>query len=87
MFDKETSRYISQKYATGWYVRIIKTGKLEKDSPFKLEKRVSNITIKELSIYLKMPPSEDEQLIKDILNTEALAKSYKDDLQNSLRNC
>jgi len=87
LFDKETSRYISQKYATGWYVRILKTGKLKKDSPFKLEKRVSNITIKELSIYLKMPPVEDEKLIKEILNTKALAKSYKDDFQNSLRNC
>jgi MOSC domain-containing protein YiiM len=86
IFGKETSRYISKNNATGWYVRVLQTGVLKHSDTMKLTKRVSDITIKELSTYLNTPPKENEKLIKYILTLPTLAQSYKDDLLYSLRN-
>jgi len=86
LFGKETSRYISKNHATGWYVKILQIGTLHLMDTMILEKRVSNITIKELSSYLSTPP-KDKQLAKHILNISALAQSYKLDFEKSLRNC
>ena len=83
LFGKEVSRYISKNHATGWYVRIIREGSINKKDKMILEKRVSVITIKELSIYLKVPPS-DKKLIDEILNLEVIAQSYKSDFLSSL---
>lgn len=51
-----------------------------------LEKRVSDITIKDLSIYLTTAPTENKQLIENILNTPSLANSYKNDFKQLLTN-
>jgi len=86
LFGKEISRYISKQYATGWYVRVLNEGILDIKNPMVLENRVSNITIKQLSQYLTTPPKENKKLIENILNTPALAQSYKDDFQDMLTN-
>jgi MOSC domain-containing protein YiiM len=84
LFGKEASRYVSKNHATGWYVRVLQEGILYKKDTMKLEKRVSDITIKELSVYLETPPKEDKDLIEKILNIDSLAQSYKDDFTKSL---
>jgi len=78
LFSKEVKRYIVKHNATGWYVRVLQEGKIKLEDKMILEKRVSNLTIKDLSDYLKVPPS-DKRIIEEILNLESLAKSYKDD--------
>jgi len=83
LFGKKSSRYISKNHATGWYVRILKEGTINKNDQMSLEKRVSLITIKELSTYLKVPPTNKE-LIDEILNLESIAQSYKNDFLSTL---
>jgi MOSC domain-containing protein YiiM len=78
LFGKEVSRYCLKNQATGWYVRVLKEGTINISDTMKLEKRVSDITIKELSTYLYTPP-QDNKLIKKILDTPALADTYKKD--------
>jgi len=85
IFGKEISRYISKNHAIGWYVRILKEGILNSSDTMVLEQRVSQLTIKQLSIYLNNPPKDDKKLIDTILSTKSLAQSYKDDLELSLR--
>jgi MOSC domain-containing protein YiiM len=86
LFSKEISRFIIKESATGWYVRVLKEGNITDNCEVILKKRVSNITIKELSTYLKNPPLENKELINNILNHPALALSYKDDFQKLLTN-
>lgn len=84
IFDKYVSRYISKKHATGWYVRVLKEGKISINDQMVLKKRVSNLTIKNLSEYLKIPPV-DKRIIDEILNLEAVANSYRKDFLQSLQ--
>jgi len=84
LFGKDVNRYISKYQATGWYVKILTEGILDIENPMILEKRVSNITIKELSDYLKTPPT-DTKLIDEILSMDFLAQAYKDDLEKLLK--
>jgi len=88
LFGKEVSRYIVKNQATGWYVRILNEGSIHINDKLKLEQRISDLTIKELSIYLHTPP-EEHTLIQKILNTDALAQSYKKDFLKVLEanNC
>jgi MOSC domain-containing protein YiiM len=83
LFGKEMSRYISKNHATGWYVRVLKEGKIKISDKMILKKRVSNISIKDLSIYLKVPP-EERAIIDEILNLDAIATSYKKDFLATL---
>lgn len=88
IFDKDTNRYIVKQGATGWYVRVLNDGILDSNNPMVLEKRVSDLTIKELNHYLHTPPA-DHTLIHKILNTDALAQAYKKDFSKVLgaNNC
>ena len=86
LFGKETSRFIINQNATGWYVRVLNEGVLDINNPMILKQRVSNITIKELSQYLTSPPKNNQKLIDNILNIPALAQSYRDDFQTLLTN-
>jgi MOSC domain-containing protein YiiM len=83
IFSKEISRYIVKNKVTGWYVRVLQGGILDINDTMKLETRVTNITIKELTIYLKNPPT-NQNLIDEILNIKPLATSYKKDFQKVL---
>jgi MOSC domain-containing protein YiiM len=83
LFGKEMSRYISKNHATGWYVRVLKEGKIKISDKMILKKRVSNISIKDLSIYLKVPP-EERAIIDEILNLDTIATSYKKDFLATL---
>lgn len=83
IFDKQTSRYITKQSAPGWYARVLIDGVLDINDEMVLEKRVSNITIKQLHNYLLSIP-KDEETIKNILNTQALASAYKKDLQRAI---
>lgn len=83
LFGKEVSRYISKNHATGWYLRVLKEALISKDEQMILEKRVSSITVKELSQYLKNPP-EKREIIDEILNLEVIANSYRRDFLQSL---
>lgn len=83
IFGKEISRYIVKENATGWYVRVLTPGSIDINDVMILQKRVSEITIKELSQYLHIPP-KNKELIEKILATPSLANSYKEDLQRVL---
>ncbi len=85
LFSKEIHRYINIQSATGWYVRVLKIGILDINSKMVLTKRVSDITIKELTHYLHTPP-KDSKLIEKILNIKPLAESYKVDFREALLN-
>ncbi len=80
LFGKEVSRYIIKAYATGWYVRVLNDGIIESNDTMKLESRVSNTTVKQLSKYLHKVP-EDKVLVDQVLSIESLADSYKRDLE------
>jgi len=82
IFNKEISRFIIKQSATGWYVRVLNGGTIDINDTMILKKRISDITMKELSWYLHEVPS-DENLILKILSIEPLAQSYKDDLQRA----
>lgn len=84
LFGKQTSRYISKKHATGWYVRVLKDGTIKKKDQMILKKRVSNLTIKNLSQYLKFPPT-DKRIIDEVLNLEAIGSSYRKDFLKALQ--
>jgi MOSC domain-containing protein YiiM len=79
LFGKDISRYIVKNQATGWYVRVLNEGMIDITDKLILEKRVSDFSIKDLSIYLHTPP-ENHTLIQKILHTKSLADSYKQDL-------
>jgi len=83
IFGKEINRYIVKNLAIGWYVRVLKEGTIKVNDEMILEKRVSNLTIKDLSNYLKHVP-DDRSIIEDILNLDSLAKSYKKDFLKRL---
>ncbi|RXJ68532.1 hypothetical protein CRV08_06805 [Halarcobacter ebronensis] len=83
LFGKEPNRYIVRENATGWYVRVLKEGVINEEDKMVLEKRVSTFSIKELSLYLKNLP-KDEELISTILNTKALAETYKNDFKKAI---
>lgn len=83
LFGKEVSRYISKNSATGFYVRVLKEGSINIEDEMLLIKRVSNITIKELSSYLLSAPSSRD-IIDEILNSKVIASSYKKDFLSSL---
>lgn len=82
LFGKEMSRYIIKNSACGWYVRILREGTISLNDTMKLKKRVSNYTIKDLSLYLHKLPSKN--VIDDIFAISALAQSYKDDLLDKI---
>jgi len=83
LFSKEVKRYINEHHATGWYVRVLEEGIINIKDKMVLEKRVSNLSIKDLSSYLKTPPS-DKRIIDEILNLDCIAKSYKKDFLSTL---
>ena len=78
LFGKEVSRYIAKNQATGWYVRVLQEGTISLKDTLQLKKRVTNINMKELSIYLHTPP-QNAARIEEILHTASLADSYKKD--------
>jgi MOSC domain-containing protein YiiM len=84
IFGKEENKYIVRNNATGWYVRVLKEGKINVDDEMILENRVSNITIKELSKYLSIPPI-DKKIIDEILNSDFIANAYKEDFSKKLK--
>jgi len=86
LFGKDINRYILKQSATGWYVRVLNEGKINSEDEMILKKRISDITIKELSLYLDNPPRHDEKLVVTILSNPSLAISYKDDFRKALRN-
>jgi len=86
LFGKEVSRYITKYNATGWYVKVLNGGIINIADIMILQKRVSNISMHELSTYLKNPPKEDKKLIERILLMPYLAQSYKNDFSRLLTN-
>jgi MOSC domain-containing protein YiiM len=80
LFGKEVSRYITKNHATGWYVRVLNDGILDIKNPMILEKRVSDLSIKDLTNYLHTPTKLKQKLVDKILNTPSLAQAYKNDL-------
>lgn len=83
IFDKEISRYIVKNHACGWYVRVLQEGTIDLLDEMILEKRVSNYTIKQLSQFLHILPSQ--KVIDEVLSIEPLAQSYKDDLKRKIK--
>ena len=83
LFGKDVSRFIIKNSATGWYVKILQTGNININDKMVLQKRVSDINIKELLDYLKNPPKE-QKIIDKILSIESLANSYKKDFKKVL---
>ena len=77
IFDKSILRYIQEEHAVGWYVRVLSEGIIDINDDMILKNRVSDISIKQLSIYLKQPPT-DVELINKIMNMDVISKSYKD---------
>lgn len=83
LFGKEINKYVVRNYATGWYVRVLKNGKITLDDEMILEERVSSITIKDLSTYLRYAPT-DKKIIDEILTLDAVADSYKNDFLKAI---
>jgi len=83
LFGKETSRYIIKNYATGWYVKVLQAGMIDINDSLVLQKRVSEFSIKQLSIYLHIPP-KDKEIIDAVLNTEPLADAYKRSFEKAI---
>ncbi len=83
LFGKEPSRYISRNYATGWYLRVLKEGTIKIEDSLILEKRVSNITIKDMISYLKKPPKDE--VIEELISSDFVANAYKNDLLKVLK--
>ena len=86
LFGKDVNRYILKQSATGWYVRVLHEGIIDCKDEMILKKRISDITIKELSLYLNNPPKYNEKLVVAILSNPVIAMSYKDDFRKALRN-
>jgi len=84
LFGKEVSRYIVKNYATGWYVKVLQAGMIEIKDTMQLEKRSTELSIKQLSIYLHTPPN-DQKTIDKVLSCDTLAQSYKDDFKKKLK--
>ncbi len=84
IFDKEINKYIVRNHATGWYVKILKSGTIDSKNPMVLKQRLTNIPIYDMSVYLHKPPS-DEKLIEEILSYDFVAQAYKDDILKALR--
>jgi MOSC domain-containing protein YiiM len=84
IFDKDISDYIISNHATGWYAKVLNEGVLDINDQMVLTKRVSNLTIKDLSKYLITPPSSKET-IDEVLNSNYIANSYKNDFQKALK--
>jgi len=79
LFGKTASRYIIKNYATGWYVRVLNGGTLDINDKMILKERLSDVSIKDMSRYLHIPPSDDK-VVNKILSFEFVAKAYKEDL-------
>jgi MOSC domain-containing protein YiiM len=84
IFDKDTSDYIISNHTTGWYAKIINGGNIDINDKMIITKRVSNISIKQLSQYLITPP-KSASIIDKIINNDFIAQSYKNDFQKALR--
>lgn len=78
IFNKEISRYIIKNHACGWYVRVLTDGIIDLVDSMVLKKRVSNYSIKQLSEFLHIPPT-DKNIVDEVMKIESLAQSYKDD--------
>lgn len=83
IFNKDINRYIVNNHATGWYVKVLEEGTINIEDKMILEKRVSNLSIYDLSVYLKNSPS-DKRIINEILESEFIAQSYKNDFLKKL---
>lgn len=83
LFGKEPSRYISKNHATGWYLRVLEEGNIKIEDSLVLEKRVSNITIKNTMEYLKKFPKDE--FIKELISSDFVANAYKNDLLKALK--
>jgi MOSC domain-containing protein YiiM len=79
IFGKTASRYIVKNYATGWYIKVLKSGTLNIDTPMILQERLSDISVYDMSRYLYKTPCE-EKVVKQILSYNFIAQAYKDDL-------
>jgi MOSC domain-containing protein YiiM len=84
IFYKDTSEYIISNHATGWYAKVINGGTIDINNKMIITKRVSNISIKQLSQYLITPP-KSASIIDKIINSDFIAKAYKNDFQKALR--
>ena len=83
LFGKDIRKYITKKYATGWYVKVLNEGTINIDDKMILERRISNLSIKNLAEYLIVPPT-DKRVIDEILNSECIANSYRKDFLYAL---
>lgn len=72
-----------KNHATGWYAKVLKEGTMNITDKMVLEKRVSNLTIYNLSNFLKNRPN-DKRIINEILESEFIAQSYKQDFLKAL---
>jgi len=84
IFSTETFRYMVKGGATGWYVRVLVDGVLNINDTMLLHKRVSNISIKELTDYLQKAP-DDKNLINEILGLPFLADAYKETFKKGIK--
>jgi len=66
----------------GWYVRILNESSVKAGDEIELVKKGSSISIYTLSNLLKKP---NRELAKKVLTIEALATSYKRDLERKLK--
>ncbi|RXJ95656.1 MOSC domain-containing protein [Malaciobacter molluscorum] len=83
IFNKDINKYIVKNHATGWYAKVLKEGTINISDKMVLEKRVSNLTIYNLSNFLKNRPN-DKRIINEILESEFIAQSYKQDFLKAL---
>ena len=80
IYDKDIKRFIDSNNYTGWYVRILKEGKITINNNLELIERVSDISIMDMSNYLKNPSLADENIVSQIINSDFIAKRYKENL-------
>ena len=77
--DKSMLPKVLNNSRTGWYLRILKEGKIDINSTIKLIKKpYPELTIKKLNDLLK--DKSDKILIDKILNLDVVAEAYKKDL-------
>ena len=86
IYDKDIKRFIDSNNYTGWYVRILKEGKITINDNLELIERVSDISIMNMSNYLKNPSLADENIVSQIINSDFIAKRYKENLLSALIN-
>ena len=81
LFSKDSARYIKLHSATGWYLKVLNTGVISNTNQMKLEQRVSNISIYNMTQYLNNIDI-DKKTLELLLSYDFVANSYKNDIKN-----